>query len=141
MLVDDLGDWRGLGTAVHLAESGHRVTLVTAAAAAGAALAHSAVDGLLRGRFARAGGVTVPSTVVTRWSSDGARLRSLLTGQESTVAAPTLVIAETARPLTDLADALPGNGFPAQVHLVGDCVAARRGWLAIYEGRRLAQSL
>jgi len=141
VLVDDLGDWRGLGTAVHLAESGHPVTLVTAAATAGAALAHSAVDGLLRGRFARAGGVTVPSTVVTGWSPQGAGLRSLLTGQESSLAAQLLVIAETGRPLTELADALPGNGFPATVHLVGDCVAARRGWLAIYEGRRLAQSL
>ena len=32
VVLDDLGDWRGLGTGVHLAEKGHEVTIVTAAA-------------------------------------------------------------------------------------------------------------
>ena len=31
LVLDDLDDWRGLGTALHLAERGHEVTLITAA--------------------------------------------------------------------------------------------------------------
>src|SRR4051812_5708006 len=42
LLLDDLGDWRGLGTALHLAEAGHEVTILTAAPTVGAGLAHSA---------------------------------------------------------------------------------------------------
>jgi 2,4-dienoyl-CoA reductase-like NADH-dependent reductase (Old Yellow Enzyme family) len=144
VLLDDVGDWRGLGTALHLAEAGHRVTLVTSAAAAGAALGHSAVDGLLRGRFARAGGAVLPSSVVTGWRGDRAEVRSLPTGETVEVRADTLVLAETPQPRTELADVLLAPGAwpdgPA-VHLVGDCVAGRRAWLAIYEARDLAQRL
>jgi 2,4-dienoyl-CoA reductase-like NADH-dependent reductase (Old Yellow Enzyme family) len=143
VLLDDLGDWRGLGTAVQLAEAGHRVTLVTPAAAAGPALAHSAVDGLLRGRFARAGGEVLPASVLTGWDAAGASVRSLPTGAQSSLAADTLVIAETPRPRTELADALAVTAGVDEfdLHLVGDCVAARRASLAIYEGRELAQRL
>src|SRR4029077_18461623 len=31
LVLDDLGDWRGLGTALHLLEAGHEVTILTAA--------------------------------------------------------------------------------------------------------------
>lgn len=155
VLLDDVGDWRGLGTALHLAEAGHAVTLVTSAAAAGAALGHSAVDGLLRARFARAGGAVVTSSVLTGWRvgaaettgpppAGAADVRSLLTGTEWTLAADTLVLAETARARTALADALLGPdawpGGPA-VQLVGDCVAGRRASLAFFEARDLAQRL
>ena len=141
VLLDDLGDWRGLGTAVQLAEAGHRVTLVTAAAVAGGALAHSAVDGLLRGRFARAGGQVLASTVVTAWRGDRAELRSTLTGAVSQLPADALVIAETPRPRTALANGLLTDVDGPGIHLVGDCVAARRASLAVYEARALAQRL
>ena len=139
LVVDDLGDWRGLGTALSLAESGRAVTIVTSAAVVGGGLVHSAVDGPLRKRFAAAGGAMLPSTVVLGWRPGEARLRTTLTGAESTFAADTLVVAETPRPVTDLAADLTARDLP--FHLIGDAVAARRASLAFYEGRELGSRL
>ena len=66
VVLDDLNDWRGLGTATHLAESGHEVTIVTSAPVVGGGLFHSAADGPLRKRFAVAGGRSITGSVVTR---------------------------------------------------------------------------
>jgi NADPH-dependent 2,4-dienoyl-CoA reductase/sulfur reductase-like enzyme len=139
VVLDDVNDWRGLGTALALAEDGHEVTIVTAAPVVGGGLHHSAADGPLRRRFAAAGGAMRPSTVVLAWDGAGATLRSTLTGAEDRIAADTLVIAETPVAETALADELRqrGIGFEA----IGDCVAPRRASLAIYEGRELALRL
>ena len=67
LVLDDLNDWRGLGTATHLAESGHEVTIITSAPVVGGGLFHSAADGPLRKRFAVAGGRSISSSVVLGW--------------------------------------------------------------------------
>jgi hypothetical protein len=139
LVLDDLGDWRGLGTAVHLAEADHEVTIVTAAAAVGAGLAHSAVDGPLRKRFARAGGRSLTATAVTGWHDGVATLVSTLTGERSELAADALVIAETPVAVDTLVTDLTGLGIA--IHAIGDCVAPRRASLAFYEGRELALRL
>src|SRR4029079_11536032 len=54
LVLDDLTAWRGLGTATHLAESGHETTIVTAASVVAGGLFHSAADGPPRARVARA---------------------------------------------------------------------------------------
>ncbi len=136
ILLDDLGDWRGLGTALHLAERDHQVTIVSSASVIGGGLAHSAADGPLRRRFVRAGGEMRPDTVVLGWDGVAARVRSTLTGREARLTADTLVIAETPAPETALQVALRAEGIPFQA--IGDCVAPRRASLAIYEGRELA---
>ncbi len=105
LVLDDLGDWRGLGTALHLAEAGHEVTIVTAAAVVGGGLFHSAADVPLRARFTAAGGSMRPSTVVLSWDEGGATIRSTLTGAVERLPADTLVIAETPVAETSLADA------------------------------------
>ena len=139
LVLDDLGDWRGLGTAVHLAEGGHEVTLVTSAAVVGGGLFHSAADVPLRSRFASAGGAMRPNTVVLAWDEDAATVRSTLTGAIERLAADTLVIAETPVAETSLAGELAAAKFA--FHEVGDCVAPRRASLAFYEGRQLALRL
>lgn len=139
LLLDDLGDWRGLGTALHLAESGHDVTIVTAAAVVGGGLFHSAADVPLRRRYAAAGGRSRTSVTVLGWDDGVATLRSTLDGTVETFAADDLVIAETATPQTGLADVLAARGHP--VHRIGDAVAARRASLAFYEGRELGRRL
>jgi NADPH-dependent 2,4-dienoyl-CoA reductase/sulfur reductase-like enzyme len=139
VVLDDLGDWRGIGTALHLAERGHDVTLVTSAPVVAGGLFHSAADGPLRERFARAGGRSITGSVVVSWRPGAAVVRTTLSGETRDLPADTLVIAETAEPVTDLADALTVAGVP--FHAVGDCVAARRGSLAIYEGRSLGLRL
>jgi 2,4-dienoyl-CoA reductase-like NADH-dependent reductase (Old Yellow Enzyme family) len=139
IVLDDLGDWRGLGTAVHLAERGHEVTLVTAAEVVGGGLYHSAADVPLRQRFARAGGRSMPNTVALEWRADGLTVRSTPTGETSHLTADALVIAETPIAETALADALRASRVP--FHLIGDAVAPRRASLAIYEGREFARRI
>ena len=136
VVVDDVGDWRGLGTALFLAERGHHVTIVTSAAVVGGGLYHSAADGPLRARFSATGGTMRPGTVVLSWDGAVASVRSTVTGAEEALPADTLVIAETAVAETGLADELRARGVAFDA--VGDCVAPRRASLAIYEGRELA---
>lgn len=139
VVLDDLGDWRGIGTALHLAERGHDVTLVTSAPVVAGGLFHSAADGPLRERYGRAGGRSLTGSVVVSWRPGAAVVRTTIGGDTRELPADTLVIAETATPVTDLADALAAAGVRS--HAVGDCVAARRGSLAIYEGRALGLRL
>ena len=140
VVLDDLGDWRGLGTAAHLAEAGHDVVLVTAAGVAGAGLAHSAADGPLRRRFAQGGGRTVTGSVALGWMpSEGLRIRRLADATEALLPADSLVIAETPVPVDDLARDLAALGIEHTA--IGDCVSARRASLAIYEGRELARRI
>jgi len=139
LVVDDLGDWRGIGTALALAEAGHDVTIVTSAGIIAGGLAHSAADGPLRRRYAEAGGKTRTGTVIESWSDGRARLRSLLGGTTDDVEADTLVLAETAISETTLADELRDAGI--DVELIGDAVAPRRASLAFYEARELGRRL
>ncbi len=139
VVLDDVNDWRGIGTAVHLAESGQHVTLVTSAPLVAGGLAHSAADGPLRARFASAGGRSMTSACVLGWRDGGAAVRSTLTGELTRIDADGLVIAETPISETALAADLTTRGIP--FHLVGDAVAPRRASLAFYEGRELARRL
>jgi 2,4-dienoyl-CoA reductase-like NADH-dependent reductase (Old Yellow Enzyme family) len=139
LVLDDLDDWRGLGTALHLAERDHDVTILTAAPMVARGLAHSAVDGLLRRRFARAGGRTITSAAVLGWRDGVAAVLSTLTGELSKVDADALVIAETPVVVPGPADELRARGLA--FHQVGDCVAPRRASLAFLEGRELALRL
>ncbi len=135
LVLDDLGDWRGLGTALHLAERGHDVTLVTSAPVVAGGLFHSAADGPLRERFARAGGRSITGSVVVSWRPGAAVVRTTLSGETRELPADTLVIAETA-----VAGHGPGRRpdrgrgpVPRRRRLRG----ARRASLAFYEGRAL----
>ena len=66
-------------------------------------------------------------------------MRSTLTGEQTTIEADTLVIAETPVAVAGLAEDLRAQG--AAVHAIGDCVAPRRASLAFLEGRELALRL
>ncbi len=139
LVLDDLADWRGLGTALYLAETGHDVTILTAAPVVAGGLFHSAADGPLRERYARVGGRSITSACVVGWRDGVATIRSLQTGTLDEVVADTLVIAETGIPETSLAMALTARGVA--FHQIGDCVAARRASLAFYEGRELGRRI
>jgi 2,4-dienoyl-CoA reductase-like NADH-dependent reductase (Old Yellow Enzyme family) len=136
VVLDDVGDWRGLGTALFLAERGHEVTIVTSAAVVGGGLFHSAADGPLRRRFTAARGVLRPNAVVLAWDGGAVALRDTLSGGEERLPADALVIAETPVAEASLADELRARGLPFEA--IGDCVAPRRASMAIYEGRELA---
>ena len=139
ILVDDLGDWRGIGTALFLQDAGCQVTLLTSAAAVASGLFHSAADIPTRRRFALGGGKAATHAVLSSWADGAALIRSTLTDEERTETFDWLVVAETPTPRSELSAALESAGV--RHHRIGDCVAARRASLAIYEGRRLGLSL
>ncbi|MFW5970285.1 MAG: FAD-dependent oxidoreductase, partial [Halofilum sp. (in: g-proteobacteria)] len=139
VVLDDLGHWHGAGTAWHLAEAGHDVTVVTRHPTIGAELARTAADGPLRARLRRLDVRELGDGAITAWHGDGADVVNLLDGATTRIEADTLVTATVGEAQTWLADELTGSGM--NVHTVGDCVAPRLAVMAIYEGRELGQRL
>jgi hypothetical protein len=146
LVLDDLYDWRGLGTALFLAERSHKVWAMTAKPLLGSELQGTGADGLARARFARAGGRALTDTALQSWGEPGnegseARFVSLLTGEASAQWFDTLVLATVASPDTRLADALKAHPDAPPFTVIGDCNAPRKAHMAIYEGRKAALAL
>lgn len=139
VLVDDTGDWRGGGTAWHLAEQGHQVTIVSGWPMVGYWIQRTAGDGQLRARLSQLGARWITEAVVTQWHGDGASVRSLLDGSEQRLDADALVLATTNIAQTGLADTL--RETVGELHVVGDATAARLAVHAIYEARAMARGL
>ncbi len=139
IVLDDIGHWHGAGTAWHLAEQGHAVTIVTRFAMAAWELVRTATDWPLRRKLAQLGVATVGDAAITAWHGDGADIVDLRSGTTRRIDADALVIAATNDAQTALGDALAGGDL--EVHSIGDCVAPRLAVMAIYEGRALAMRL
>ncbi len=139
IVLDDGGNWRGCGTAWHLAEQGHEVTIVTPAAMIGRELERTAADIPLRQRMKQLGVAFVTESAVGEWHGDGATIVSLLDGSESRADADALVLATPNASETWLADALSDAAL--ELHTAGDCVAPREANIAFYEGRKLGLAL
>ena len=139
VLVDDSGDWRGGGTAWHLAELGHEVTVVTGWPMVGFWIQRTAGDGKLRSRLAQLGARFCTESAVVAWHGDGATVRNLLDGTEQRIAADALVLATSNVADTSLAQDLQAAGVTAE--MAGDNVAPRLAVHAIYEGRVLGMKL
>jgi 2,4-dienoyl-CoA reductase-like NADH-dependent reductase (Old Yellow Enzyme family)/NADPH-dependent 2,4-dienoyl-CoA reductase/sulfur reductase-like enzyme len=140
VVLDDVGDWRGAGTAWHLAERGHRVTIVSSWPLIGYWIQRTAGDLELRARLARLGVDWQTEAVVTSWGDDGATVRSHLDGRERVIAADTLVLATTNVSETTVADELAELGVDG-VRVVGDALAARLAVHAIHDGRVAGMSI
>ena len=142
IVLDDMGDWRGGGTAWHLADRGHAVAIVTRHPMVGFAVQRTAGDYELRAKLARLGVTSHTESTITEWTGTAAVVRNSLDGSEHTLDADALVLATTNAPNTAVLDKLIAAGTPQHVlHLVGDVVAARSAVHAIYEGRALAMRL
>ncbi|TNC72003.1 FAD-dependent oxidoreductase [Rubellimicrobium roseum] len=137
IVYDEGGNWRGAGTAWHLAEAGHRVTLVTPDPYVGRELSRTSADIPLRQRLARLGVRMLPDHAVLAWHGDGATLRSLLDSHEERVTAQALVMATTNRAFEPLSQDLKD----LECHVIGDAAAPRQAPYAFYEGRRLGRAL
>ena len=139
LIVDDGGNWRGCGTAWHLAEQGHAVTLLTADPFVGRDLMRTSADWVIRPRLRQLGVSFLTDSVVVEWHGDAATVRDLLTGREARRGFDSLVLATTNVPETELAGSLRADGIAC--HSIGDCVAPRHAPAATYEGRRIALSI
>lgn len=137
IVLDEGGNWRGVGTAWALAEQGKQVVIVTPDPFVGKEIARTSADGPARGRLARAGARFLTEHVITRWHGNGATVRNLLTGSEQTVAASALVVATTNQAFDPFPEGFAGK----EIHRIGDCAAPRQAPYAFHEGRRVALSL
>jgi 2,4-dienoyl-CoA reductase-like NADH-dependent reductase (Old Yellow Enzyme family) len=139
IVLDEGGNWRGGGTAWHLAEAGHQVVIVTPQAVVGRELERSAADLPLRRRLAALGVRFVTESAITGWQNGGAEVVDLLTGARSHVAADSLVLATTNRADVSLRQELADLGISAA--LIGDAHAPRLAAQAFHDGRKLALGL
>ncbi|MCG8358669.1 MAG: FAD-dependent oxidoreductase, partial [Kiloniellales bacterium] len=136
LLLDGInGWWPASGTALHLALQRHWVTLVTSAEQPAAALNSSRTGSETRAKFIEFGVEALPSTVLLRWQGNTATLMNLFTEEVEERAFDSLVLATPSKPDNRLGKALAGSG--AEVHVIGDAVAARTASMAFFEARRL----
>ncbi|MFZ1470582.1 MAG: FAD-dependent oxidoreductase [Paracoccaceae bacterium] len=137
ILYDEGSNWRGVGTAWWLAEQGHSVTIVTPEAFVGKEISRTGADGAARRALAAKGARFVTESLITRWHGNGATIRSMLTGEETQIAASALVMATTNRSFDPFPESFAGK----KTHRIGDCTAPRLAAYAFHEGRKLALSL
>ncbi|MBT6509012.1 MAG: oxidoreductase, partial [Rhodospirillaceae bacterium] len=137
LVLDDLGNWKGAGTALYLAERDHDVTIATRHPMIAPELVNSAATAPLVRRMAELKIKPLVDTVMLSWEGNVAALKSTLDGGLVTREFDTLVLATTNRPVRSLHDSLMGDEN-LSVHMIGDSLGARRASAAIYEGRKLA---
>lgn len=135
LILDEGGNWKGVGTAWHLAEAGHQVSIVTSAAVIGFEMMRTNADGLARVRLAKKGVKFFVESVLLAWHGDGATIQSLLDGSEQRLSFDTLVLSCTNEPNSALAEEVSGASA------IGDGLAPRHAAAAIYEGRKLGLTL
>jgi NADPH-dependent 2,4-dienoyl-CoA reductase/sulfur reductase-like enzyme len=140
LLLDDLnGWWPASGTALHLAQQRHLVTVATAAEKAAGQLDNSQTGDTTRERFAKLGIEVLLATGLVSWQDNTARLMNLYTGDIEERQFDSLVLATTNDPEDRLSHELAGSRF--DVHTIGDAVQARTASMAIFEARKLAMTL
>ncbi len=139
ILLDEGGHWRAIGTAWHMAEAGHKVTLVTADPMVARELQRSGTDYPARQSLAKLGTAFVTESALLGWSGNGAEVQSILTGERQIIAAGSLVLATGNVVDTTIADALRAKGL--KPHCLGDAQGTRLAAAAIYDGRKVGLAL
>ena len=139
LLLDDTGTWRGVGTAWYMAEREHEVTIVTSGPYVGQGITRTAADIPVRERLRALGVQFITESAVDEWLGDAAIITDLTSGEKQKTSFDTLVLSTPNKPFNNLEQEL-GNSAK-EFYLIGDCVAARQAYAAIFEGRRLGLKL
>ena len=139
IVLDEGGNWRGTGTAWHLADKGHDVTVVTPDPMIGKELVRTGADVEVRVNLAKLGVSFILESIISHWHGDRAEIRSLLDGNTSTVNASAIVIATNNIVDNSVELALTEGGI--NFHLIGDAAAPRMAPYAFHDGRKIGLSL
>lgn len=140
LLLDDIdGWWPATGTALHLAQQRHRVTIVTASEKVAAKLDLSMTGNTTRERLVRHGVEVLLATSLESWKGGTATLVNLYTGDRESRDFDWLVLATTNTSNDELYTSLANAQI--DMHIIGDAVASRTAHMAIYEGRKLGLML
>jgi NADPH-dependent 2,4-dienoyl-CoA reductase/sulfur reductase-like enzyme len=134
LVLDEGGNYKGVGTAWHLAEAGHQVTIVTPDPQVGKELVRTAIDGPVRMRLAKLGAKFLVESALADFKDGKATIANLLDGSETVIEIDDIVTALTNVSNDSIARELEAKGVKA-TH-VGDCIAARHAAAALYDGRR-----
>jgi NADPH-dependent 2,4-dienoyl-CoA reductase/sulfur reductase-like enzyme len=139
IVLDEGGTWRGTGTAWHLADKGHDVTIVTPDPMIGKELTRTTSDFQVRSSLAKLGVKFMLETIITRWHGDSAELRSLLDASNSKVDASAIVTATTNS--VDNAIELALADSDIRFHVIGDAAAPRMAPYAFHDGRKVGLAI
>ncbi len=134
LVLDEGGNYKGVGTAWHLAEAGHQVTIVTPDPQVGKELVRTAIDGPVRMRLAKLGAKFLVESALADFKDGKATIASLLDGSETVIEIDDIVTALTNVSNDSIARELEAKGV--KTTNVGDCIAARHAAAALYDGRR-----
>jgi 2,4-dienoyl-CoA reductase-like NADH-dependent reductase (Old Yellow Enzyme family)/pyruvate/2-oxoglutarate dehydrogenase complex dihydrolipoamide dehydrogenase (E3) component len=134
LVLDEGGNYKGVGTAWHLAEAGHQVTIVTPDPQVGKELVRTAIDGPVRMRLAKLGAKFLVESALANFKDGKATIVSLLDNSETVIEIDDVVTSLTNVPNDSIARELEVKGVKATT--VGDCIAARHAAAALYDGRR-----
>ena len=134
IVLDERGQWRGIGTAWHLANAGHEVTLITPNPMVAQDLQRSATDLSARQSLAKLGTTFIVESAVTEWLGDAVKYACLLTGEITVRKADTLILATGLVANTTLQDELRSKAVDFKI--IGDALAPRLAAAAFYEGRK-----
>ncbi len=138
VVADWRSDWVGLGTALLLAERGHRVTLAVSGYHPGQRIQQYVRDEMLAAA-ARARTDVLPLVRPYGADDDTVYLQHVLTGEPVLVEdACGLVLAQGSTSVDALADELRGD---VPVHVIGDALAPRTVEEAILEGLLVGEAL
>jgi 2,4-dienoyl-CoA reductase-like NADH-dependent reductase (Old Yellow Enzyme family) len=141
LLLDDInGWWPASGTALHLAQQRHMVTIVTGSEKAAAQLDYSSTGDTTRERFAKLGVEVLLASALESWDGSIATIVNLYTGDKEEREFDSLVLALTNEPDSALERELAGERG-ISVHAIGDSVQARTASMAIFEARKLAMAI
>ncbi|HKP25502.1 MAG TPA: FAD-dependent oxidoreductase [Dongiaceae bacterium] len=134
LVLDEGGNYKGVGTAWHLAEAGHQVTIVTPDPQVGKELIRTAIDGPVRMRLAKLGAKFLVESALADFKDGKATVVNLLDNSETVIEVDDIVTSLTNVSNDSIARELEARGVKATT--VGDCIAARHAAAALYDGRR-----
>ncbi len=139
LILDDIGNWQGLGTALYLSGQGYRVTVVSRHAQPAPELgSHPEYDHYVS-RALQSGVEWINDALLMQWHGDGADLFTKQSGKAERFAFDALVLATTLNADRSVEQLAVGQNFPHT--LAGDCQGSRRAHMAVYEGRLAARNL
>ncbi len=140
LLLDDVGTWKAGGTALHMVEKGHELSIVTPYPVVGREITRTGADLALRERLRKAGTRFYCESVVTEWSGNQAGIKDLLDGSTIQKEFDSLVLATVNVPVNELECELAGEQS-FEIHAIGDCLSPRQTPAATYEGRKVGMQL
>ncbi len=141
LLLDDVGTWKAGGTALHLAEKGFDLTIVTPYPVVGKEIVRTGADLALREHLRKKGTRFYTESVVTQWHGSSADITDFLNGSTVQMKFDSLVLATVNLPADELELELGEQQQAFELHRIGDCLSPRQAPAAIYEGRKTALNL